>query len=83
MVFVRLTTLQIEECGVSEKVAPISSTFSGVNTARVRFFGAFITLPVSQNFFTSQEIDDLFETYASSYSAVNAATVTAYDFIAR
>ncbi len=53
LVPIRLAILRIEECGVSEKAAPISSTFSGVNTVGVRFFGAFITLPVSQNFFTS------------------------------
>ncbi len=49
----------------------------------VWFFCAFITLPVSQNFFTSREIDDLFGTCASSYSAVNTGIVSVYDFVAR
>ncbi len=60
LVPIRLAALRIEECGVSEKAAPISSTFSGVNTVCVWFFDAFITLPISRNFFTSWEIDDLF-----------------------
>ncbi len=83
LVPVRLVTLQIKECGVSEKAAPISSTFSGGQHSARSILRCIPHTPRLTKFFHKQGDDDLFGTCASSYSVVNAAIVSAYDFVAR